>query len=238
MARVDQLLNEYISLMIEKIRTQKRDDGTKGKFNLAEFQKLQTVKDMNEYAKRYLEPIGKGSSRIVYVLSSKYALKIALDEKGVAQNKAELKVSSDVSTSQIIARVHKRGTQDAWLISDLVRPVKSGEEFEKLSGEPWLDFAFDIEDAARGKDKNNVSPFLRAIVTMMNKHKLGAGDVRKIEHWGKTPDGRVVILDYGFDNDVYVAHYKEDQMAQIKADGEASTDKATRRPSTTLPKTV
>lgn len=33
------------------------------------------------------------------------------------------------------------------------------------------------------------------------------GDLKKISHWGKTPDGRVVLLDYGLSDAIWNRHY-------------------------------
>ena len=39
-----------------------------------------------------------------------------------------------------------------------------------------------------------------------------AGDLKEIDHWGKTPDGRCVLLDYGFTQDVFKSHYSDDDV--------------------------
>lgn len=41
-------------------------------------------------------------------------------------------------------------------------------------------------------------PIVLATLNLMSEGKVVAADLRRIEHWGKTADGRVVVLDYGY----------------------------------------
>lgn len=90
-------------------------------FNMNEFKKLvkrynthpdgitgepaSSPKNYFEYASLNLEELGKGSSRIVYLLSAKKVLKIALNVKGIAQNEAEIDIYTNPKTKAIIAKI-------------------------------------------------------------------------------------------------------------------------------------
>jgi hypothetical protein len=42
---------------------------------------------------------------------------------------------------------------------------------------------------------------------MTKQGNLLPADIDSINHWGKTPDGRCVLLDYGYTEDVHKSHY-------------------------------
>jgi len=58
----------------------------------------------------------------------------------------------------------------------------------------------------KGLTKN--SALLIGTSEMMQSTGLLAGDVELIEHWGKTADGRVVLMDYGYTEEVYNSTYR------------------------------
>ena len=52
------------------------------------------------------------------------------------------------------------------------------------------------------------NPFVLNIVKSLESSELLIGDLLNAGHWGKTADGRIVLLDYGFTRDVAEKHYK------------------------------
>lgn len=221
-------LREYIRAIIsgaiisEAIRSRKdpvvRWEGSL-KFNLEKFKSLPNETVMLAYALNFLETLGKGSSRIVFALTSRKVLKLALNPKGVAQNDAELKIYTDPATAGVVTNIHDADEKNRWLIADLVRPIKSTSEFEKLAGVKWQEFVSDLEStiasSARLKGaqelRKDAAPFTKKVYKMAEKGKdrLKLGDLTEVDHWGKTPDGQVVLLDYGFTEEVAVRYYDE-----------------------------
>lgn len=241
-------------------------------FNFKEFQQIDSEKwsVANHYAKESLEKIGQGSSRAVYILSSRYVLKIAMNKAGFAQNKLETQMSQDPEVSHILAKVYKHNPEGMWLVSDLVKPMdqfdNSTKEFIKITGFDFYDL-FDGSDrvgrietylddlemtkemiaslqksletaenpkdikqiqkniqhyqknikslelniemlrADLGEETEQFKKYKEAIEYARKKYGLSEGDAGKIEHWGKTPDGRVVLLDYGLNDEVYINFY-------------------------------
>jgi molecular chaperone DnaJ len=105
------------------------------KFNPREFSKV-PFEEMFKFAKKNgLRYLGEGSSRAVFALDSKRVIKIAMNMKGIAQNGAELQLSHDANAP--IARIYRYDTDMWWLVSELVRPITSPEEFKTLTGIPW-----------------------------------------------------------------------------------------------------
>ena len=210
----DRLLREYLSLVIEKIRSRKTPGGET--FDLKRFKSLKNLGDLHNYAGKYLDKLGEGSSRAAYLMSGRYALKIALNNKGIGQNEAELDVYTNPATKRIIAKIYAADERDMWLVSDLVKPITSEEEFEQLAGVSWKDFSKQVYDGIKFHDVDNASDFSKAVVATAHSNHLMVGDLidqlnspfkSVIDHWGKTPDGRVVLLDYGFTEEVDKQHY-------------------------------
>lgn len=215
---ISYLLSEHLE---EKIRT-KPGAPT---FRMNEFTKLNTIEEIHSYAASRLKYLGRGSSRSVYLLSSRYALKIAgivRDQyrpkkisgydKGIGQNRAEIVISENPLVKDIVAHVHQIGPNSNWIVADLVRPIKY-YEFMKLTGiddgdlktiadaaENFIDVDSKVEDSWRYSEETidaAKTPFMRAIVAAITKLKLLPGDI-VTTHFGKTPDGRAVLYDYGY----------------------------------------
>lgn len=223
------LLRDYVRQVIaEAIRTRKdipyKWKGST-KFEWEKFKSLPAQEIMVAYAMNYLDTLGKGSSRIAFALTSKKVLKVAMNPKGIAQNDAEMKIYTDPATEDMVAKIHDADEQNRWLVSDLVRPIKSEAEFKSLSGVDWDEFKSDLESSisslVREKGAQEISkdaaPFTKKVYKMAEKGKdrLKLGDLIEINHWGKTPDGRVVLLDYGFTEDVNIKHYSEKKKASF-----------------------
>lgn len=79
------------------------------------------------------------------------------------------------------------------------------EKLGELSGRPreLSDAAFDL---------------LWATGSLVVNGQLVMADLEVLEHWGLTPDRRVVLLDYGYDREVYDAHYRrleDDELDEL-----------------------
>lgn len=136
-------LKETIDLLINEVL---------GKFNLAYFKQLsrnnvrpQSKKDQMdfmyagkshpeiEYAVQMLPELGVGSSRRTFALSGSKALKIAKNEKGLAQNKAEMDIFQNNPGNSVVTKVFDAAPDMKWIISEIVKPF-SNEEFEATFG--------------------------------------------------------------------------------------------------------
>ena len=223
------LLREYLNLMIEKVRSKRKVKTRFGrsKFDIKEFKSLPSIAIQQAYAMNYLEALGQGSSRIVFVLTPKKVLKIARNEKGIAQNAAELEVYTDPATREVAAKIYDTDGDGKWIIADLVRPIVDPKEFTSLTNVPWENFVEDltatISKTARisGAQLRQSAPkFTQQVVTMAEKgkNKLKLADLTVIDHWGKTSNGKVVILDYGFTEDVAEKHYSTSKKQQPQDD--------------------
>lgn len=231
-----------------------KEYGRTKKFDMREFQQLakQDLMQAGLYAHRRLQKLGKGSSRAVYVYSPKYALKIAMNEAGIAQNQLEASVWRNGQYNEILAGVKIADPDGKWLLSELVVPfeviddmdedqeyhnqIEEERQFEQYSPapfrtmmegiskdfEPYMEES-DYEDADMGRRWKSYRSFLRNAPKeqtyelkrktklardLVNKFKLKANDFWNPSNWGRTMDGRVVLLDYGFDNRIQQQFYQ------------------------------
>jgi hypothetical protein len=184
-------LREYIALIVEKVRSQT--------FDLNVFKSITDPIKSYAYARSHLKLIGKGSSRMVFEFNSKSVLKVAYNDAGLAQNKKEISVNSDPSASFAIARIHASDKNGLWVIVEAVRPINGMPEFSKLLGTDTNFYMF--MQYARSGDLSELEgralELATALVGLVKRHGLAWFDVDNEEHWGKTADGRVVLLDYG-----------------------------------------
>ena len=199
---------------------------------------LTSCKSFNEkvkYCKQMLGfPIGNGSSRLVFQLDDETCLKLAKNQKGVAQNLAEISIASDGFVSYI-PKVYNGSDEEngLWIITQYVLPAKEGD-FKKTMD---IDFK-DIKDFALNMDRSydRKDSFLRkmadsmihhlyqkyedneeAIELLNNIHELKAsydqfvGDLSRINNWGMVREnGKVymVALDTGLSEEVFNQFYK------------------------------
>jgi hypothetical protein len=53
------------------------------------------------------------------------------------------------------------------------------------------------------------NPWFLSTIKGLRNTELLSGDLTLIDHWGKTPQQNVVLLDYGFTEDVYQRFYED-----------------------------
>lgn len=212
----EKLLREAIRLTIAERAPPKN-------FDLRVFKGLDSAEAMHEYAGKHLVKLGSGSSRTVYLFSSRFVLKVANVKvrsydmpvaAGMAQNRAEVDVYTNPATKNIVAKVYDFDPEFRWLVSELVRPIESKQEFEALTGTGWREFKnlidYDQGDWQLYASENQVPDFARAVKRAMSSNQLHQGDLSCggcWEHFGKTSSGRVVLLDYGATEDVMNVWY-------------------------------
>lgn len=244
----------------------------RGSFDWDTFRDMKSMSKRLAYAEENLpEYLGSGSSRTAYVLSNRYVLKIARNNKGVAQNEAEVELAVNPHINKITTKIYDVGTKYSYLVTDIVRPLgKDDKAFENIIGTNWTNFydilqtyyrfksldavAVEIEDQieqidgeieyftrklkevekspelqrGRGlfvakklvkiqyKRKEELLalmdattlPFIEDVLKALESTDLLIGDLLHSEHWGKTADGRIVLLDYGLTRDVHSKHYR------------------------------
>jgi len=187
-----------------------------------------------EYCKQMLGfPIGDGSSRIIFQLDDETCLKLAKDEKGIAQNKEEMAVGFN-HNEEYMPKVYN-GTDEnnaLWIVAEYVIPARE-EDFYKVAHvnfadvskfAVFLDNYIEIRDLyvrsmakfvldgiayKYGSNKRAVELF-ESICDFKSTYKQYVGDLGRIDNWGiARRKGRTVfvMLDTGLSKDVYNQFY-------------------------------
>jgi hypothetical protein len=189
-----------------------------------------------KYCKEMLgAPIGNGSSRMVFQIDDETCLKLAKNEKGVAQNMEEMSIARDGFISYIPIVYNGSDTENGlWIVTQYVLPAKASD-FKKVLGIPFSDvslfachtdkrFNYKLGQHMLKYSDRVVSNLYQkyedndAVIELFNDiHDLKAnysqfvGDLEGTRNWGLTiEDGKecLVMLDTGFSEEVYNKFYK------------------------------
>ena len=201
---------------------------------------------LSKLAEKYDLPyMGRGSSRVVYALSTGKVLKISRDERGLAQTEAEVSVWTNPSTKEVAAQVFDFDPDFNWSVMEIARTFKDPYRNYKGSLEQELGIpnaygaTFTIADIVnellsdrsdglseniedklaqlpRGEEivlrkriekyLENPHPFVDKIADLVHNNDLDTGDLVS-DHFGKTADGRIVLIDYGLTENVAEEFY-------------------------------
>lgn len=201
------------------------------RFDVNRLKGLRDIENIVDYVEKTgLRMVGRGSSREVYILSSKYALKLARFEDnepsrfdiGIAQNEAEKGIwdRAGEEVRRVLPKVYSGDSNGYWLIVDLVRPLRDSGEFKELSGGISLldfkeivemfsseDIGTVLEDNADMIENEDVSSLLVSVGKLVQGYSVNPLEVGDVWQWGKTSDGRLVLLDSGGTEEVLDQYY-------------------------------
>lgn len=133
--------------------------------------------------------IGSGSCRDVFDLGNGFVVKIAKNRAGIAQNKAEYRISQR-DNSGIFARIVQASNNFDLLIM---------EKAEKLYNIEYVWLYFNVRNEKELVD-------LPEFQNIKRKYNLVLGDFERKSSWGII-NGRPVIIDYGFTKYVSRKYY-------------------------------
>lgn len=185
-----------------------------------------------EYAKQKAQKIGGGSSRVAFIIDyqgRKTVLKVAKNNKGLAQNEQEVGMlhTAEVLGASGIVTVpmidyDETGNQPSWIHVEYARKLKSEKEFERLTGfdmRQLISYAAQISanrsyPAARNMkfDKEwtekvwEEDSFANEFVSFVGNTELHLPDLFRYSNWGVYRNNPVII-DLGLSDDVYQQYY-------------------------------
>ncbi len=175
--------------------------------------------------------LGKGTARTVFLGNKNTVIKIAHNEKGLAQNQAEteildsMEIELDADKIQLLPKLvdydrtsYFRGP--VWLELEKAQKV-TPKEWEAKFGINFKDFGKivrQLDRPARLDDddkiiydkliKNENGANLADVLYLLsNTYDVPLGDFDGIRNWGKIGN-RVVMVDLGLTQDVYNSYYK------------------------------
>jgi hypothetical protein len=182
-------------------------------------EKLETFQARIDCAEKNLKHISSGSSRIVYDLGKNRALKLASNEKGLFQNKAETEVKDK---SKYINKCTSHAKNYSWVIAPLAKKLTEREFFD-LTDVSFKDFGECIKYIMRElstKERKEPENFqdlkdmdiIKEISEIGLKHKMMPGDIARISSW-KVRNNIPVLVDLGLNTRIYKDYYKKKESS-------------------------
>lgn len=193
----------------EKVPEASKDEKT----ILKTLSNLETFKARVEYAEKCLDHLSSGSSRVIYTMpGGKEVMKLAKNDRGVAQNKAESKVES-----KYVNKTTKSDNNGVWKLSPFLEKITE-KEFEKMTNCSFEDFGEALRyglknvsdsdvDKPKKFDKVEKTEIYKEVVAVAKKHDLMPGDLARISSWGQV-DGHPTLLDAGLTKEIYDEFYE------------------------------
>jgi len=194
-------------------------------WNIEEFKNLKSFNKRIKYCEQNLQRISSGTSRIVYKIDETKVLKLAKNEKGVAQNTTEMNFSEDYLWDMVVAKLFDYDEDGLWVEMELARKVTTSI-WNKIVGIP-IDIFRDgtrfmeqqkgsVKTLYRLKEPERMeelyeNDFTSTILDLIANYDVGSGDFGKLSTYGLVNrDGKdeIVIIDYGLTNEVYDSYYK------------------------------
>lgn len=199
-------------------------------FNFETFKNLSSYSKKIEYCNLHLQRLASGSSRVVYKIDNEKALKLAKNNKGIAQNECEY--NSWAIQTGIAANVFECDTDFLWIEMELAKKCKPSD-FKRLIGYDFntvQNFLIYIKNwysrypssyderytELFDKIVNEEAPnwdWFKALSTYIADTQLeGIGDLQRISSWGivnRNGEEEIVLVDFGLNDDIYQTFYRK-----------------------------
>jgi hypothetical protein len=155
-----------------------------------------------ELLKQKLPVLGQGSSRTVFRLTSKKAIKLAHNKFGINQNKKEVEVWKNEKEKRWIPRIYSWAHDYSWVVSELVNP-----DMGKVAKKVYQIFGMELSelenlltykeapDREMGQERKKNIESLRDFMTRHNLDAIELGE----DNLGINADGELKILDTGIE---------------------------------------
>lgn len=192
-------------------------------FNMEHFKTLRSFAERVRYCEEHLQRISSGSSRIVYKIDNEKVLKLAKNQKGIAQCEVEIDYSQYRDLDDVVAKIFDSDENNLWNEMELARKVSVGD-FIRITGFRFSDYQtvignYGVDVNGRGY-KRAIKPeipeamweneWTYEILNFIGNYGVPTGDLQRLNSYGIVKrDGQdhIVIIDYGLTSDVYNSYY-------------------------------
>lgn len=221
----------YITEKQKNKLLEKLNEAQNDVFTLEELTLLTSFKRRYEYCVQNLgRPQGRGSSRVVFQLSDDRVLKLAYNNKGVAQNLNEY--DGYLDTLGIVPHTYDMDDNGLWIVSEYVLPAKK-EDFNecfKMSFEDFIKFIKSCHawrenytKAKRGEYGSNIFSLeeynnltennedLMSFDDYIGNYRPPIGDLTRLCNYGlsnRSGIPTIVLLDAGLSEEIWNNYYK------------------------------
>jgi hypothetical protein len=185
-----------------------------------------------KYAGENLTRLGSGSGRVVYAIDDNRVLKLAKNQKGIAQNSEEINASSYKDYDDILTDIYDSANDDSWIIAE--RAKKTTEKrFKSITGfNVWDIYTYvrNFYEENRGKRPLfSISPelkerlyndeeFTQRITSFISNYNQSPGDLGRVSSYGevvRNGQPSIVLTDYGLTDEVYDTYYNPSRKQKM-----------------------
>ena len=200
-------------------------------FSFDTLKSLKTFRDRKNYCDKYLGfNVGSGSSRLVYQLDDEKVLKLAKNEKGIAQNEQEYSFGQEkfVDVTPHIFNEMCDIVNFTFIVSEYVLPAKE-KDFIELYGINFNTFISVINTVSvwYGRKRSlgtkvlsdeemeylqEENPDIKEFVDYVSNYQPPIGDMLRLAIYGmvmREGSPQIVLLDSGLSDEVYNKYYKK-----------------------------
>jgi hypothetical protein len=183
---------------------------------LKNLEELDSFNARKEYAEKNLKHLSSGSSRLVYLTPKKTIIKLAKNEKGLAQNKAE---ANPKMLSKYLNKILSHAKDYIWIETNYLDKITT-KQFEEMTGLAFEDFDNAIRYGLKkisgntglekpdNFEKVEKSDIYKELHRIANEFKLMPGDLARISSWG-IKDNHPILLDAGLTADIFSKYYED-----------------------------
>jgi hypothetical protein len=202
-------------------------------FNLQTLSSIKSFAGKLKYCKQMLGPsFGSGSSRIIFEIDDNKVLKLAKNQKGLAQNEFEEETSR---YGDMVVKVFECADDYSWLVEENCVPAKE-KDFEQILGLPFETYCdlvryYFNRYCRRGKEANtytlspiecdklikqlyeqNENGFIPRLFNLMGDYQLPWGDLTRISTYGmvnRDGETEIVVIDSGLSEEILDTYYRK-----------------------------
>lgn len=197
-------------------------------FDMKHFKELKTFKDRIAYCEANLKRLASGSSRIVYQIDNQKVLKLAKNEKGIAQNEAEYDVyKHSYYGEEIATQIFDIEDHSLWVESEFATKVTPNAFKQYIDGVDFKNFAHYLQYKIfenQGKTRYMSAPspeisekldnneFTQNLINTALEMDLVAGDLTRISSYGivnRGGENHLVLTDSGATGHVISTYYSK-----------------------------
>lgn len=201
-------------------------------FNLDELSSIYSFRGRYNYCVQHLgKHVGKGSSRAVFQIDDEKVLKLAINDKGIAQNEQEGQKDCYLEQLDVVPKLFETDDDYKWIISEFVLPAKTQDFRVCLGVDENTFYRFIITDwverCGTSRDRqyqaHNMLPNEKFEQLLENENLMpwddyignyrpAFGDMVAKRNYGMTlRDGNptIVLLDSGLTEEIYDKFYRK-----------------------------
>lgn len=184
-------------------------------FNILEFGNIETFSGRVSYCKKNLRFIQGGSARMTFDLNNGNVLKLAYNDKGLAQNRVESTRHFVQEYDHLFNVPIESHHNDQWNICKKMHKVSKEEleAFVEMNSRTFQRKVVKLNIWVMSQGRSNLPDIDTELLNEM--HKLAAnfnilvGEFKVRSSYGKDPDsGKIRIIDYGLTKEVYQEFYQ------------------------------